>query len=247
MLVRDKLITLGWKNAKPTEIYNIDVLNQNLIIPRFHSLLLNAEIIEASQAVGKFYSETRREVWEYEKHFDCILPPFNLFFLETEKPIFTKSDVAFDDSSRLPNSWGVLFQKISLDAGFSQSELTKIYNFLKFPFLNTSFVYAMNFVYDEYNQKDAFGFPEITKFFLVNEVGKVIKNPQLMLHKKYKYSPQEQVNAIQEVFTSFSLSAFYSLDLLNSLQWKLEKKFTSSGILGKIDNQSKHYNLLTHC
>ena len=245
MLVRDKLITLGWKNARPEKLSNIGVLDQDLIIPRFYSLLLNAEIILADQAIEKFYAETRREIWEYEEHFDCVLPPFNLFFLETKKPSFIKSDLGFDDASRLSNSWGVLFQKISLDAGFSQSELIKVYDFLKFPFSDTSFIYAMNFVYDEYNRKDTFGIAEITKFFLVSKDGKVIKNPQLLFHGKYKYSPQEQIDGIQGVFTAFSLSAFYSLDLLNSLQWKLEKKSTPSGILGKADNQSKHYNLLT--
>ncbi len=244
MLVRDKLITIGWKKNTPKVINNIDVTDQNLIIHRFYSLLLKAEVIVADQAIEKFYAATAREEWEYEKHYDCVLPPFSLFFLEAKRPSLIKSSIAFDDASSLSNSWGVLFQEISLNSGFSESEITRIFSNFGLEYLRGHWFYSLNFAFDEPGRKDTFGIPEVTAFFLIDKNGKIIRNPIFMFHQKWKLLPQSGIKSIEQVIANFSLSAFYCLDLLNSLQWKLEKKYTSSGILGNVAGCSTHYNLL---
>ena len=243
MLVRDKLITIGWKNKIPVKLTNTDILEQDLIIPRFHALLLKAEIIVADRAIEKFYTETKREYWEYEKHFDCVLPPFNLFFLETKKPSFIKSDTAYTEASKLSPSWGVLFQEVSSRAGFSEQELSEIFNKLGLQRSKGNWLYALNFVYDEPNRKDSFIFPDVTSFVLVNENGKIIRNPKMLFHGRWGFLPKES-EVMREVTNGLSLSAFYCLDMINSLQWKLDKKYTSSILSGSNSQQATHYNLL---
>jgi hypothetical protein len=244
MLVRDTLITRGWKKNVPKVVSNIDVTDQNLIIHRFYSLLLKAEVIVADQAIEKFYAVTGREEWEYEKHYDCVLPPFSLFFLETKKPSLIRSSIAFDDASSLSNSWGVLFQEISLNSGFSESEMARIFSNFGLKYLQGYWLYTLNFVFEEPNRKVTFGIPEVTAFFLIDKKGKIIRNPIFMFHQKWKLLPQSSIESMEQVVANFSASAFYCLDLLNSLQWKLEKKYTSSGILGNVAGCLTHYNLL---
>lgn len=177
MLIKDKLLTLGWKGIKPSEFTNSDVTQPNLVIPRFHYLLQKAETIVADQAIEKFYAETAREQWEFEKHYKCVLPPFNIFFLETKRPSFIKSESGFTHGSLLSHSWGVLFQEISLHSGFTEIELTKIFSDLEIKYSKGFWLYHLNFAFDEPNRKDTFAIPDVAAYFLVDADGKIVKNP----------------------------------------------------------------------
>lgn len=65
-----------------------------------------------------------------------------------------------------------------------------------------------------------------------------------MFHENWKSRPISDAQEMNQLLIPMSLSAFYCLDLLNSLQWKLEKKHTPSGILGNASGNSAHYHQL---
>jgi len=71
--------------------------------------LLSSQVVVADNVAEFYFAESGQEVWEYERDFPNLAPPFGAMWIETKRPSKIQSDVFGETpSGSLPKSWGAL-------------------------------------------------------------------------------------------------------------------------------------------
>lgn len=188
------------------------LVNHRLILERVQERLKTAEAILIDNVSEYFFATARQEEWFYEEHFPCVIPPYPVFFMEAHRPTRVASEKGEMNAKLLPRRWGLLFEVVSRDFGWSDDEINSIAASAGLDLSQARWLYAVNFVYQDEDNKTFT--PRQTWFFPVDGAGRITRHPKILATHALGRAAPEHRKVLNLLLMTISYPAFLALYFL---------------------------------
>ena len=195
--------------------------------------------VRIDDVAGRFFGRESREGWAYTRDFGDVTPPFDLFFFEGGRPGRVTSETGDMDPELVPRRWGVLFEVVNEENGWSGAELGMLKKAMSFERSRTALIYAVNFISDEegmefirvdgedrlyHRLKDRVYLWSQTWFFPLDEKGYISRHPHQLLAPAYRGVRTEWLDVFTKRLQLMCFPALYALGRLNAGAARLERQ-----------------------
>jgi hypothetical protein len=216
-----------------------DLVNPARLKDRVFAKAGGATPVRIDEVAERFFGKESREGWTFTRDFGDVTPPFDLFFLEGGRPARVTSETGNMDPELVPRSWGVLFEVVNEENGWSGAEMDALKKAMDFERSRTALIYAVNFIGDEeginfiradgegrlyHRLKDRVYLWAQTWFFPLDEKGYISRHPHQLLAPAYRGVRREWLDVFTKRLHLMCFPALYALGRLNAGLARLERQ-----------------------